>query len=142
MADHAKVPSLEQQVVWLTQQLQLTQAALSEVKGRSLPHGLRPAKPSKFRGTREEAASLHAWLFGLEQRFEAEGVTNDVACITYAAMLLEGTALSWWMYVRSAQASGASPAPSTWQSWRAALLARFQPVNQERAARDRLAALR
>ena len=102
----------------------------------------RPAKPSKFRGDREDPVDAETWLFSLSLSFDANGTTTDIARIAFAAAMLDKHALTWWRAVLQAAAVGGPPAPATWVAFCSALAARFQPPNSKRVARDRLLILR
>lgn len=83
------------------------------------------------------------WLFGLEQFFAASGLHADAARIAFAAASLDRTALQWWHLISVVAARpGGAAVPTTWSQFSAALIARFQAINVERAARDRLHDLR
>lgn len=105
------------------------------------PH---PAKPAKFCG-KGDSPDVASWLFGMSIFFRASGtsMSDDPSQVAYAASSLEGPAMQWWRSVdQAASRIGGKPAPSTWHEFAAALTQRFQAVNAERVARDKLLALR
>lgn len=105
--------------------------------------GLKPAKPNRFRGDKVDLQEVTVWLFGLESFFAASNVSGEGERVTFAAAMLEGPAQTWWMTVMHGATNGSGQiAPSTWAGFGAALKQRFQPINAERAARDRLHSLR
>jgi len=128
--------------VWLGQKVAEAVAALPRTASLPSPPTLRLGKPSKFSGSREDAIDVQAWVFGLEQIFVAYKVASDAECIAYGASLLEKTALDWWRYQVETAAGGGTATPKTWQAWRVALTSKFEPINAERNARDKLAVLR
>lgn len=123
----ARLAVLEQRNQELVQQLQAAQPAAAPVK---------PPKPDNYKGGK----GVHTWLAKLEQYFEAVNLFTDAARITYAALLLEGPASTWWTNLREAARANAAlaPLPATWADFRTALCDRFQPVTEARLARQQL----
>lgn len=103
---------------------------------------LRPSKPSKFRGDKVDLEEVTVWLFGLESYFDITQVCGDSVRVAFAAAMLEGPAQSWWMTIKRSGADGdgnlTQIVPKTWMEFSLALTQRFQPINADRAARDRL----
>ena len=128
-----------QQQQWL-QQMQQMQHAMPQ-PNIIAPHTSRPKpiKPLRFKGDKEDSAGVAAWIFNVEKFFEASHVLDDLERIAYAVTLLDRNALAWWMTVEKEKGVAA---PSTWEAWKAALTAMFQPANLESEAREKLDALR
>jgi Retrotransposon gag protein len=54
-------------------------------------------------------------------------------CINYAAMLLTGPAQNWWNHLERT-----NQAPPQWEDMQNGLATRFQPVNEQRTAAERI----
>lgn len=126
-------------------------AQLNELRGvehmdkvHSPNPALRPAKPVKFKGTKEDADHVEGWLFSLEKTFEyyPGSMETDKARIAYAITMLDSHALLWWRYMEKEAVMGRSNLPSTWVDFCGALIKRFMPINAERTARDKLLVLK
>ncbi len=99
---------------------------------------LKPSKPETFLGTSSQT-DVGGWLFQLHQYLTIVGLADEVQAIQFASTFLRGPAAVWW---RSQVEAVAGLAPfATWVLFSDALKQQFQPVNVERAARDRLAGL-
>lgn len=134
----ARLAVLEQQNQQLTHQLQAAAAAAAQPAPAPAPAApvVKPPKPDNYKGGK----GVITWLAKLEQYFEAVNLANDAARITYAALLLEGPASTWWTNLREAARANAAlaPLPATWADFRTALCDRFQPVTEARLARQQL----
>lgn len=154
-----QVATIEDHVTYLARELQKTQGELANafnligtLQSRPSPSassspaqglgGLKPSKPAKFRGDRDDAQMVESWLYSLDRQFIACNTNTDAGRIAYATAMLEKNALDWWMYTERQSAAGGPAAPSTWASFCAALIQRFRPINDERVARDKLLSLR
>lgn len=125
----ASQAALTTQVAQLTAQL----ASLPTAPHRS---ALKAPKPARFAGERTpDSADVEVWVFAVSNFFNAAGATTDAERITHAVGLLEKTALQWWLGVVD---QGGAQRPTTWLQFTTALIARFRPINAERAARVRL----
>lgn len=121
----------------LTGQVAALSAATAPAAATSSP--LKAPKMACFSGEHSvDGQDVEVWAFSADNFFNLAGATNDGQRIAYAVARLEKTALQWWQYQVLAAARGGAPLPTTWQQFVAALIARFQPINAERAARDRL----
>lgn len=124
---------------WISERVALAVAASPT---KLTPPPLRLGKPTKFTGRREDAMDIHAWLFGLDTTFNAYKITADSDRIIHGSSLLDKIALDWWRYEVEASKSGGPALPSTWAEWCALIVAKFEPINAERNARDKMASLR
>jgi hypothetical protein len=106
-------------------------------------NAVRPPKPERFSGTKEDAANVESWVYGMSKYFDAGGPSfaTDSSRLIFAQTMLQRNALDWWRFVEQQAMVGAATAPNTWAAFGAAIVQRFQPVNAERMARDRLLTL-
>ena len=81
---------------------------------------------------------VKVWLFAITTYFRAAGVEEGEMGI--AAAYFRGGALTWWMAVMEAVEAGEREVPS-WQEAKAELLAEFDSVLDEQAARAELDSL-
>lgn len=96
------------------------------------PHRIKIPKPPVHTGKQGELPA-RTWLFTTEQYFVAEGLTDERRMVQFAASLLEGRALRWWEgYLLS------HDYPTTWPTFRDALLSAEQHIDPVRYYRDRL----
>lgn len=109
----------------------------------SKEHDLKPVKPTKFRGDNVDVIEVTVWLFCMESYFDASRVTGEMERVAFAAAMLDGPAQTWWMTVKHRANDGSGPpSPCTWMEFGTNLTQRFQPVNANLVARDKLMALR
>ncbi|CAI7758786.1 unnamed protein product, partial [Closterium sp. NIES-54] len=76
---------------------------------------------------------VRRWLFLVEEYLCLSHVAGE-EWAPFAGTLLRGSAVAWWQSVR--------PAFQTWQQFKEALVAAYEPINAMARARDRLANLR
>jgi len=130
MSEHAQpsVQELQEQVAQLT-------ATVNTLHARSsLP---KPPKPSSYNGGK----GARQWLFKMESYFHLSHINSDNDRILYVGSYLEGAASDWWRH--KAQLLRASPQLLySWADFEFELLARFQPLAEEDAARQKLRRLR
>src|ERR1700733_2738929 len=95
---------------------------------------LKSAKPETYHGV-HEASNLtpDTWLFQMKQYIKLHKQNLDLA-IPFAATFLQGNALLWWRNL-------GSHIPSMWDTFAAALIKEFQPIDATQAARNQLANL-
>jgi hypothetical protein len=113
---------------------------LSLSGGSSRDHSVslvKPPKPDTFDGRTQK--SIDQWLFEIEQYFIITRAPSS-DWVTIAAAFLRGSAATWW---RSAyQKAQVSNIIITWESFKAALIQRFRPIEASKTARTALDALR
>ena len=102
--------------------------------------GSKLAQPAPFRGSDEKHVQVQAWLFSLDCYFRAANIVSDRQKINFAVCLLQGHAAQWYR-LQCVRAPEDEPF-TTWDDLKAALEKQFKPVNCEKRARDRLAALK
>ena len=101
-----------------------------------------PNKPEVFDGKRDFLA-VSTWLYKMEQYLHlmevfAKGVTmTEENRVVYASTFLSGNAAIWWYTQVKANC-----APSTWDTFKAALRKEFIPEDHVRRARDKFRRLR
>ena len=111
---------------------------------------LKPPTPAYFNGEKTMASSGDAavgvWLFSCERYFDAMGGGfPEQERVAFAIALLRGSALHWWRTRHSAMANNPATAANqlnTWATFSAAITADFQPINNARVAREKLATIR
>jgi hypothetical protein len=123
-------------IAHVEQRLQQTTAALAAAI-HTAPPADKPkgAKPEKFCGSKHEAATVRLWVGALNNYF-ATTAWSDTDRLQYAVTLLRDNALLWW----ESMAPGSRP--TSYASFCDALVAYYQPVSAQMAARDEIAALR
>ena len=135
------VPSFEEltaeQYALLLGQLQRLQAQAQAppLAASVLP---KPPKPEPFKGGRKIAS----WLFSIEQYFAVVGVIDDGARIAYVSTLLRDTAADWWRGFNIAAQAGRKILPTTWEEFKNAITAHFQPIHEEDFARQYIRTLK
>ena len=98
----------------------------------------RPNKPGDF-DVRRDRLVVDAWPHQVSQYRSLVEVASpeldliDATKISFASMLLKGTAASWWYVLVQPQ-----QIPATWQAFEAAVRAEFFPQDSIRRARDKL----
>ena len=130
---------VEAQNQQLQQQLQAAQVQAAHQQAAPvishLPGAtIKPPKPNAYKGGK----GVILWLAKLEQYFDVMNAASDVVRIQYAGLLLEGPAATWWTNVRETARLGLQAAPTTWAEFRTMLCNRFQPVTEEKLARQHL----
>ncbi|CAI7870864.1 unnamed protein product, partial [Closterium sp. NIES-54] len=75
---------------------------------------------------------VRRWLFLVEEYLRLSHVAGE-EWAPFAGTLLRGSAVAWWQSVQ--------PAIQTWQQFKEALVAAYEPINAMARARDRLANL-
>ena len=78
---------------------------------------------------------MDTWLFQVERYLNSYSELPQTDGILYAATLLRGTASTWWRYTQPSF-------QGNWENFKAAVKERWQPVNPQRVARDKIATLR
>lgn len=89
----------------------------------SAPQGLKVPKPAMYNGTRN-ATTVENFLFGLDQYFEAMGVTDDFTKISNAAIFFRDAAQLWWRRKHSEREKGLCVI-NTWEQFKAELRKQF-----------------
>lgn len=103
---------------------------------------LKPNKPEVYDGKRDFLV-VNTWLYKVEQYLVLVQLSNpaapltDANRITYASTFLTGTAAVWWYTVVQANL-----APTTWDTFKAAVVSEFVPEDHVRRARDKLRKMR
>lgn len=102
----------------------------------------KPTNPENFDGTSKNL-SVGDWLFQCRCFFEAVGLQDDNPERTrFAAALLRGAASKWWKQATEAADGGLAPKIHLWTDFVPAIKTRFETINSDQVARDRLADLR
>lgn len=104
-----------------------------------LPNSIKPNKPETFDG--RPKTSVETWLFSLEHFNLFHGM-NDTTLVYYAASLFVDNAMNWWRLRRIAEEEGTLETIESWHVFREELIIQFKPINAEKTARDKLAALK
>ena len=95
--------------------------------------GVKITTPKEFDGTGTKIAE---WVFKMNLYFDATRIHPDDK-VPAAAILLSGHAMTWWMaLVREGKQ------PVNWNQFTEALFHQFQPIDENRKARDALSRLR
>ncbi|XP_054805380.1 uncharacterized protein LOC129308324 [Prosopis cineraria] len=102
--------------------------------------GLKVPKPAMYNGARS-ATIVENFLFGLEQYFEAMGVSNDSIRINNASTFLRDAAQLWWRRKHAEREKGLCTL-NTWELFKSELRKHFVPHNAETEARGKLCRLR
>lgn len=103
---------------------------------------LKPNKPEAYDGSRDYV-KVNTWLYMIEQYLNLTQlsapniVINDHNRISFASSYLKENAAVWWYHLVNLQST-----PTTWDSFKEALLAEFIPVDHTRRARDKLRKLK
>lgn len=92
--------------------------------------------PDKYDGS-SQAGAVDNFVFKNEQYFLGMGISSDKQ-VYFASGLLSGAAATWWRFTCLATQDESL---YDWEIFKEQLLARFQPVNSARHARDQLAGL-
>jgi hypothetical protein len=101
----------------------------------SQPRALvKPPKPEVFRGKQGVAT----WLYTVEKYFTALHVDDDASRMNYVVTLLQGSAANWWRMLEDSSNRGGPELPSSWEEFKEAVIAQFQPLAEERSARLKL----
>jgi hypothetical protein len=123
-------------------------AAAAAAAAARLPR-LKPPPPAFFNGEKTMASSgdtaVGVWLFSCERYFDAIGGLTEQERVTFAIALLRGNALQWGRTRHTAMANLTADAAvqlNTWAAFCAAITADFQPINNARVAREKLATIR
>ena len=105
----------------------------------SMSISLRPDKPPTFSGrTGERADTL---LFINVQYFSAVGLLDPAQQIIHAASRFRDNAAVWWQHLQQLILRGLRQSIDNWDTFQAAMLAEFQPMDNIKTARDKLADL-
>ncbi|XP_054793649.1 uncharacterized protein LOC129299213 [Prosopis cineraria] len=102
--------------------------------------GLKVPKPAMYNGARS-ATIVENFLFGLEQYFEAMGVSNDLIKINNASTFFRDAAQLWWRRKHAKREKGLCTL-NTWELFKSKLRKHFVPHNAETEARGKLRRLR
>ena len=137
----AVLAHFQQQIQALQQQLQQVQQQAPQA---AIPaqQFFKPDKPATFEGTRKE--SIDSWLFQCAQYFALVPVPDDHRAF-FAATFFKDNAALWWRSVITARQNAAGQGQAiqvTWVDFETLVRNQFRPVNADRIARERLAALR
>lgn len=97
-------------------------------------------KPKTFSGARN-AREVENFLWGLEQYFQAAGMTDDASKVRNAALYLADTAMLWWRRMHGDVRRGAR-AVQSFEDFKRELKRQFYPENAEDEARGRLRRLK
>ena len=97
-------------------------------------------KPKTFNGIRN-AREVENFLWGLEQYFEATGITDHASKIRTAAMYLSGTTMLWWRRRHGDVQRGVCTI-DTFEDFKREFKMQFFPVNAEEEARGQLRRLK
>jgi hypothetical protein len=145
----------QEQMAFLQQQLADAQGQINALMGQlmaqqaaqaaappPLPpqNGSKLAQPAPFKGSDEKHVHVQAWLFSLNCYFRAANIVLDRHKIDYAVCLFQGHASQWYR-LQCLRVPDGEPY-ATWADLQQALVKQFTPVNYEKRARDRLAALK
>ena len=103
---------------------------------------LKPTNPDTFDGVSKNLR-VTDWLFQCRCFFDAAGLSDDSHERTvFAAALLRGAASKWWKHETEAADRGDKPSIKSWRDFVAAIKTRFQTIDSDQVARDRLSELR
>jgi len=124
---------------------QIRQQVLQDLQqqNQQAPQGVpKPTKPPEYSGDRETSED---WMFTVTHYFNLlNGAHNqpvgEAYKINFTVNLLRASAMHWWR-TQVIHNHGQSPY-NTFEEFRLAFLRRFQPVNSNTIARDKLYALR
>jgi Retrotransposon gag protein len=85
--------------------------------------------PGRFDPSR---TSVFDWLFSVQSYFNLKDIKENKK-VAFAAMYLEGIALTWWksLYLRSTQ-------PTTWKEFQQEISTKFRRIDEEMVARNKL----
>lgn len=103
---------------------------------------LKPNKPETYDGTRD-FVNVSTWLYKVEQFLSLTQLSAPTTIITdhnriaFASSYLSGNAAIWWFHLVSSATT-----PTTWESFKAALMNEFIPRDHDRRARDKLRTLK
>ena len=119
---------------WLTppEQLVGNSGSVKPAAKARLPDAFEPGK-----------IDLRQWLFQMDNYFSLTR-TSDVDRVPYAAQLLKGSAMSWWIGLLGQLAAPGSTVPpiTGWEDVKTRLYAQFASVNPHKEARVKLDTLR
>ena len=93
-----------------------------------------------YNGTRN-ATTVENFLFGLEQYFEAMGVTDDFTRISNAVIFFRDAAQLWWRHKHAEREKGLCVI-NTWEQFKSELRKQFVPHNANDEVRSKLRRLR
>ncbi|XP_054782108.1 uncharacterized protein LOC129289374 [Prosopis cineraria] len=113
---------------------------LADLRKYVRDEGLKVPKPAMYNGARS-ATIVENFLFGLEQYFEAMGVSNDLIRINNASTFLRDAAQLWWCRKHAEREKGICTL-NTWELFKSELRKHFVPHNAETEARGKLRRLR
>ena len=131
--EQQRIVNLEAQVMLLTNELQNQQNAQAS-SGLKVP--LKLKSPKDFKGA-GDSQSAGRWLQGMARYLDnCRDVTTDEHRIVATSCFLDGPAQGWW------QQHETDLKRASWDEFKAAFLAYFQPVNASDNARAKLYSLR
>jgi Retrotransposon gag protein len=137
----ATAPSLEllekSRLVAVARSLQEQVRQMLQEKADQSSPSVKPAKPSTYKGGR----GVLQWVFKTEQLFAAAQMSTDAERLTYAYALMDGPAANWLRGVLTGPGLEGLDVHTTWPEFTAKLIKRFQPLEDEQAARHKLARL-
>ena len=94
----------------------------------------RASRPSEFTGQVND--NPESWLSQIETFFQLGDVRDDSLRVRSVGLFFRGPALSWWNMTQ--KVAEHSQQPLSWEEFKAALMARFLPVDVGRIARAKL----
>lgn len=103
-----------------------TKTQLVKAKAKAESTGARPNKPTPFSG---KPGTIEAWCSHMDSYVHLND--PEEAC-RIASTYLDGEAFNWWHAFRR------NTSVSDWDTFRAAIVRRFSPLNKTQAARDKL----
>jgi len=110
------------------------EAALRHLQASHPRTLVKPPKPEVFRGKKGVAT----WLYTVEKYFTALHLYDDACRLEYVVTLLQGPAANWWRMLEDSSNRGGPELPCTWEEFKEAAIAQFQPLAEERSARLKL----
>jgi Ty3 transposon capsid-like protein len=124
-----------------------SEQALREQALKRAAHNLSRAKefnlklpaPAVWAG---DEKSLVDWLFKLELYLSAKGCLHEEVAVSYAAAMLDGPALTFWISYSSRFGPGSACEVVSFEGFKNVLLTHFQPQDKEDVAREKLRSLR
>jgi hypothetical protein len=131
---------IQQLQLALRQQQQTQATAVNAVSTRSVQPfaaaGIKPAKPSTFNGDRDRRQYAATWLFEMECYFRVVQL-EDPHRVPFAESHLREGAIQWWQSVLR-QAEVTNKTITTWDEFKKAFLANYQPEASSETARAAL----
>ena len=111
----------------------------AENLSRAKEFNLKLPTPKLWEG---DEGTLVDWLFKMELYLAAKGCLYEEVAVSYAAAMLDGPALTFWISYSSRFGPGSALEVVNFQGFKNVLLTHFQPQDKEEAAREKLRSLR